>query len=106
MSDYVKKEPKKVSLIDRIFAVIIKTVGVGIMLVGVGLIGLQIYGYLESGVWPPHSLVILFDGAHSWFRDPQSRFGLQGIVYGIADFIPLSVALFLVGASIWGATKK
>ena len=112
MSDDKKKEPTKAPLIERVlgapliervFSFLMGLVGLLFVLGGIGLFGIQIYGYLKSGVWTPFPVSGLIEGFSHWFNDPQNWIGLHRIVRGITDFISLSVASVFVGFFLLGA---
>jgi hypothetical protein len=72
------------------------------VLAGLGVLGLQTFGYLKVGEWRSVSLLGVASPYISWLNNPQSWFGLHEIVRDALAIMPLSLALVLVGWLIAG----
>jgi len=81
---------------------IIAFVGVLFVLAGLGVLGLQVYGYLKTGDWGSISLLGVATPYWRWLHSPQGWFGLHKIVTDAMGLMPLSMALVLVGWLIAG----
>lgn len=86
----------------RFLSGIIVFVGILFVVAGLGVLGLQIYGYLKIGEWGSVSLLAVASPYLPWLNNPQSWFGLHHIVRDVLGFMPLSLALILVGWLIAG----
>jgi hypothetical protein len=66
---------------------------VGILVFGaIGLVGWQIYHYLQVGQWQPISVITALQYCEvGWAYNPTKWIGL----YRVLDFIPLSLASFV-----------
>ncbi len=77
--------------------------GVGgiLMLFGFGILGFQAILYLLNEEWIEMPLLYFTSFGpsefSSWLNNPASWIALHKIVYGILDYVPLSVTLILVG---------
>jgi hypothetical protein len=72
------------------------------VLAGLGVLGLQVVGYLKVGEWRSMSLFEFASQYIPWLIHPRSWFGLHDIVRDALDIMPLSLALILVGWLIAG----
>ena len=81
---------------------------IGSLLVFAGffILAFQIYYYLKNGNWIRIPLFVVLEKlpgenqAFSWLKNPQSWYGLHKIIFGLLDFIPLSLFLIVAGSSI------
>lgn len=73
-----------------------------VVLAGLGVLSLQIYGYLRVGEWKSVSLLASVAPFLPWLDRPQSWFGLNKILREASGIMPLSLALVLVGGLIAG----
>ena len=76
--------------------------GLLVSLCGVGVLLLQVYGYLKTGTWQSVSLLSIAVGYVPWLNNPQSWFGLHMIVRRAAALLPLSMTLVVLGWIIAG----
>lgn len=83
--------------IKRFATGVVVAAGLLITLGGVGVLALQVYGYLKTGVWQSVSLLSVAVAYVPWLSNPQSWFGLHVIVRRAAGLMPLSLALVLLG---------
>ena len=88
--------------IRRLLAGIIVLVGGLFVLTGLGVFGLQLFGYLKYGEWKSMPFLDLVSPYFPWFRNPQSWFGLHDIVRDAFDILPVSFLLILVGLLVAG----
>ncbi|MCP4299456.1 MAG: hypothetical protein GY783_02620 [Gammaproteobacteria bacterium] len=86
----------------RILSGIVVLAGGLFVLAGLGVLGLQVFGYLKVGEWRPVSLLGVASPYIPWLNNPQSWFGLHDIVRNALGIMPLSLALILVGWLIAG----
>ncbi|MGB5257497.1 MAG: hypothetical protein WBN07_13750 [Woeseiaceae bacterium] len=86
----------------RFLTGVVVVVGLLITLGGVGVLALQVYGYLKTGGWQSVSLQSVAVAYVPWLNNPQSWFGLHQIVRRAADLLPLSLALVVLGWMIAG----
>ena len=87
----------------RFLGGLIVLIGLLVALAGLGVLGLQIYGYLKIGEWKSVSLLSVAAPQLPWLNNPQSWLGLHAIVRDVLDIMPLSLALVLVGWLIAGS---
>jgi hypothetical protein len=87
----------------RFLGGLIVLIGLLVALAGLGVLGLQIYGYLKIGEWKSVSLLSVAAPQLPWLNNPQSWLGLHAIVRNVLDIMPLSLALVLVGWLIAGS---
>ncbi len=96
---------KRINWFDKAWQRIVNVLGVLLILAGFLIIGFQIFLYLKNGEWIKLPLLYLVafgpDNFVSWLDNPTSWLGLHKIVYGILDFIPVSLFSMLVG---WAMT--
>lgn len=76
--------------------------GALIVLAGLGVLGLQIFGYLKVGKWQSVSLLGIASPYFPWLINPQSWFGLHDIATDALGLMPLSLALVLIGWLVAG----
>lgn len=86
----------------RFLAGIIILAGALIVLAGLGILAVQIYGYLRFGKWESWSFLHFASPYLSWLGNPQSWLGLHKIVKNLMDIMPLSLALLLSGWFVAG----
>lgn len=94
---------KRINWLDKAWQRIVNIFGVTLILAGIGIFGFQIFIYLKSGQWIelPLLMVAFWPSEFvSWLYNPNSWIGLQKIIYGALELIPLSLFLVLVGAAI------
>lgn len=76
-------------------------IGFLVMLSGLGVIGFQIYMFLYDGDWVPLSSKWIFvfapDEFKGWLQKPMEWVGLQRVVVGVLDRVPLSLTLLSLG---------
>lgn len=77
-------------------------IGILVALSGLGVLGLQVFGYLKIGEWKPVSLFSVVSPLWPWLNNPQSWFGLNKIVKDALGIMPLSLTLILIGWFIAG----
>ena len=82
---------------DRWAARVAYLIAIPPLLAGVGIIGMQVYGYLQYGEWSPLSAMALAEGRFPWLDNPQSWLGLHQIVHGFLNWLPVSLFLLLIG---------
>lgn len=90
------------SNIARFLAGVIFVVGLLVTLAGVGVLALQVFGYLKTGDWRSVSLLSIAVSYIPWLENPQSWFGLHVIVRRAAGLLPLSMAFVVLGWMIAG----
>ena len=78
-------------------------IGLLVALAGLGVLGLQLFGYLKIGEWKSVSLLSVASPQLPWLDNPQSWFGLHDIVRDALGIMPLSLTLILVGWLIAGS---
>lgn len=88
--------------IKRFLAGVVMLIGVLIILAGLGVLCLQVFAYLKTGDWKSVSALSVASMQFSWFKNPQSWFGLHDIVSDMLGILPLSVALVLLGSLVAG----
>ena len=88
--------------LKRFLTGVIVAVGLLIALAGIGVLGLQVFGYLRTGIWRSISLLSVASVYVPWLNNPQSWFGLNKIVRSAAELLPLSLVLVLLGALVAG----
>lgn len=88
--------------IRRFLAGIVVLTGGLFVLAGIGVFGLQAYGYLRYGDWVSRPFFDLILPYIPWLRAPESWFGLHRIVREVFDFLPVSLLLLLLGWLIAG----
>lgn len=73
-------------------------VGGAFVLAGLGIFGLQIFWFLQSGSWTPMSLIDLVKqiSQEPWLYDPKQWVG----VHWLLDKIPSSLLVMLLGYGI------
>ena len=86
----------------RFLAGVVILIGVLIVLAGLGVLCLQVFGYLKTGDWKPVSTLSVVSPLFSWLQNPQSWFGLHDIVRNMLGLMPLSLALVLLGWLVAG----
>lgn len=86
----------------RFLSGIIVFVGILSILAGLGVLGLQIYGYLKFGEWESVSVLATASPYWPWLNNPQTWFGLNKIVRDVCGLMPLSLSFVLVGWLIAG----
>ena len=75
---------------DRVAAGVAYLIATPFLLTGVGIFGMQVYGYLQDGEWSPLSVMRLFEGSSPWLDNPQSWLGWHAIVHGFLETAPVS----------------
>lgn len=88
--------------IRRFLAGIVVVAGVLIALIGLGVLAVQVFGYLKTGDWKSMSTLSVASPYFPWLYDPQSWFGLNAIVRDMLGLLPLSVALIILGWLVAG----
>jgi len=88
--------------VKRFLAGLVVLTGLLIGLAGLGVLGLQIFGYLKTGGWKSVSTLSIASPYFAWLNDPQSWFGLNNIVRDMLGLLPLSLALVVFGWLIAG----
>jgi hypothetical protein len=88
--------------IRRFLSGLVVLIGILVALSGLGVLGLQIFGYLKIGDWKRVSLLSVVSPQWPWLNNPQSWFGLNNIVKDAFDIMPLSLTLILIGWFIAG----
>lgn len=88
--------------IRRFLCGIIVFSGLLVSLAGVGVIGFQVYGYLRIAEWQSMSVFSVAVDTVPWLQSPQSWIGLYKVLRQALEFMPLSLALVLVGWLIAG----
>lgn len=86
----------------RFLAGTIVLLGALIVLAGLGVLALQIYGYLRFGRWESYSLLEFVAPYLPWLRSPHSWLGLHKIVMNVFNILPVSLALLLPGLLVAG----
>jgi len=86
----------------RFLSGIIVFIGFLSILAGLGVLGLQIYGYLKFGEWGSLSVLGTASPYWPWLNNPQTWFGLNKIVRDVLGLMPLSLSFVLVGWLIAG----
>ena len=89
--------------IRRFLGGLVVLIGLLVALAGLGVLGLQIFGYLKIGEWKSVSLLSVASPQWQWLNNPQSWFGLNDILRDALDIMPLSLTLILVGWLIAGS---
>lgn len=89
--------------VRRFLGGLVVLVGLLVALAGLGVLGLQIFGYLKIGEWKSVSLLSVATPQWHWLNNPQSWFGLNGILRDALDIMPLSLTLILFGWLIAGS---
>ena len=89
------------NLFERVQKSLVRAAGALVALAGIGVIGFQVYYFLWNGTWVPASMLELLPifpaKLAAWIRSPDSWFGMQKIVYGLLDAMPLSLFALIVG---------
>jgi len=88
--------------IKRFTSGIVVLTGLLIALAGLGVLGLQVFGYLKTGGWKSVSTLSVASPYFPWLNNPQSWFGLNDIVRDMLGLLPLSLALVVIGWLIAG----
>lgn len=88
--------------LKRFLTGVIVATGLLIALAGVGVLALQIYGFLKMGSWRSVSLLSVAAPHLPWLNYPQSWFGLNEIVREVAGILPLSLVLVMLGGIVAG----
>lgn len=86
----------------RLLAGIVVIGGILIAMTGLGILGLQLFGYLKTGEWRSISTLSIVSLYVPWIRDPGSWFGLNDIVRSLLGLLPLSLAFVVIGWLIAG----
>lgn len=86
----------------RFLAGTIVLLGALIVLAGLGVLALQIYGYLRFGRWESYALLEFVAPYLPWLRSPHSWLGLHKIVMNVFNILPVSLALLLPGLLVAG----
>jgi hypothetical protein len=86
----------------RFLSGVIVFVGFLSILAGLGVLGLQIYGYLKFGEWGSVSVLGTASPYWPWLNNPQTWFGLNKIVRYVFGLMPLSLSFVLAGWLIAG----
>ena len=86
----------------RFLTVVVILIGLLIVLAGLGVLCLQVFGYLKTGDWKSVSTLSVASPLFSWLQNPQSWFGLHDIVRNMLGILPLSLALVLLGGLVAG----
>lgn len=88
--------------VKRLLAGVVILIGVLIVLAGLGVLCLQVFGYLKTGDWRSVSTLSVASPLFSWLQNPRSWFGLHDIVSNMLGILPLSLALVLLGWLVAG----
>jgi hypothetical protein len=88
--------------LKRFLTGVFVAIGLLVALAGIGVLALQVYGYLRTGIWRSISLLSVASIHMPWLNNPQSWFGLNRIVRDAAGLLPLSLALVLLGTLVAG----
>ena len=77
--------------------------GLGFLLMAACVIGWQVLGYLEAGLWTPFSLIdaAALISSEPWLRTPTSWFGLHAVL----AWVPVSGTLAVLAYWIIVAEK-
>ena len=82
-------------------------IGIAAILLGIVILGWQIYQYLQYAVWKPVSLMsVMPEKVRLWIQYPSSWFGLTRILRNIFEFVPASLVSVLLGIMLVGRKKK
>jgi hypothetical protein len=88
--------------VKRFLLGIVVLTGLLIALAGLGVVGLQVFGYLKTGGWKSVSTLSVASPYFPWLDNPQSWFGLNDIVRDMLGLLPFSLALVVLGCLIAG----
>ncbi len=88
--------------VKRFLSGIVVLTGLLIALAGLGVVGLQVFGYLKTGGWKSVSTLSVASPYFPWLDNPQSWFGLNDIVRDMLGLLPFSLALVVLGCLIAG----
>lgn len=86
----------------RFLSGIVVLTGLMIALAGLGVLGLQVFGYLKTGGWKSVSTLSVLSPYFPWLDNPLSWFGLNDIVRNMLGLLPLSLALVVLGWLVAG----
>jgi len=86
----------------RFLTGIVVAAGLLVTLAGLGVLALQVYGYLKTGDWRSVSLLSIASMYLPWLDYPQSWFGLNEVLRKIGGVMPLSLTLVLLGGLLAG----
>ena len=84
-----------------VFGVVIMA-GWLVVISGAGLFCYQVFVFLKSGQWMSLDVLRLAYPYVSWLQDPQSWYGLHGIVVDFLGLVPVSLALIAAGWLVAG----
>ncbi len=100
--------PKKINTTwrDRVAAGVAYLIATPFLLAGVGIIGMQVYGYLRYSEWAPFTVMSLLEGSSPWLNNPQSWLGWHEIVYGFVDWLPVSLLSLFLGWMFWSIARS
>jgi hypothetical protein len=93
-------------LIEALWALIVRFIGLLIIFYGIGVFGYQVIGWLRDGFWTPFELRTEWEWlwAVVGMRAPQPQFswlGIQKIVSWLLQ-APLSLAIIIQGIAVYG----
>ena len=78
------------------------------MFTALGLVSYQVFLWIKDGIWTEFTIMVVFDFIFQntlmaqWLTNPESWFGLQKVIEWLLINIPLSIALFIPSAFIFG----
>ncbi len=102
MSEGISKDHE--GWVEKARDLALRECGFVLLLAGFGILFYQVIFYLMVGHWPGFPLLTLAQFAPeelvSWLDKPDSWIGLQKIVLGTLEFVPLSGFLVIVGLSM------
>ena len=96
-----KYDLNKLSATEKAWLKFLRTIGILLFILGVGIIGIQIFIYLKDGTWIQVSLLILAafgpEAFTDWLGDPSSWIGLHSIIFSALKITPVSLLLIVSG---------
>ena len=95
--------PKKIDTTrdGKVAAAVAYVIATPFLLAAVGIIGMQVVGYLQYGEWSPLPVMPFFEMWFPWLDNPQSWLGLHRIVHGLLNGLPVSLLLLFIAWIFW-----
>ena len=86
---------------DAVLGILGLALGLGPLLVGLGVLGWQVYHWLDTAMWTSRSVLDLLGWANvqsEWVQNPTRWIGL----WRLFDWLPLSATAIVFGAAYLG----
>ena len=96
-----KYDLNRLTASEKAWLKLLRGIGIFLFMLGVGIIGFQVFIYLKDGTWFQVPFLILAtlgpETFIDWLREPNSWHGLHSIILATLEITPISLLLIISG---------